>query len=114
MANAYLGPGQHHDVVGESSGSAELDTEAKLVGGSATALDCVQVRTRQAEVLAQDRRFDLGRKSLGGVDLIQRLLLGLRLPLGPLRHWLSPASSPNSTCASTARAQRGRTPPRAW
>jgi hypothetical protein len=48
----------------------QLDTEAELIGRPATALDFVQVSPRQAEVLAQDRRLDLSRQSLGGVDLV--------------------------------------------
>src|SRR5216683_5759453 len=51
----------------------ELDTEAELIGGSATTLDFVLVGTRQAEVLTQDRRLDLSRETLGSIDVIERL-----------------------------------------
>jgi hypothetical protein len=52
---AYIGPGSGH-----ASTPTELDTEVELIGTSATALDFVQVGTRQADVLAQDRWLDRG------------------------------------------------------
>jgi hypothetical protein len=62
---------------------AQLGAKAKLIGGSATALDFVEVGTRQAEILAQDRRLDLSRETLGSIDVIERLLF--ELSLGPSR-----------------------------
>ena len=60
-------PARVRQKVAAPAQGAELHAEAQLVDRSAAAGDLVQVGPRQAEVLAQLARTDLGREPLGDV-----------------------------------------------